>query len=181
MAISNEAHKANVSTSDDEHGPAIFAMEKELLVDAIEANDPAVIHTIGPDGEERVTLSDRLLDGIDSISFPMTDLRDFMASRKRGRRNTWTAPGDQLSEEATGMTRSTSSWLVEGNSPIKSPRKIRLGDIPTTIPEDVFLSPTIEIPRRIVSLEETHASTLHIVMPQHANSAGVLFGGQLMG
>jgi hypothetical protein len=34
---------------------------------------------------------------------------------------------------------------------------------------------------RMVHMQDTLACAIQIVMPQHANSVGVLFGGQLMG
>ncbi|KAG8918988.1 Acyl-coenzyme A thioesterase 12 [Tulasnella sp. 417] len=67
-----------------------------------------------------------------------------------------------------------------GGSPSK-----RLGgrriDIPTSISEHSMLfADSPAAPLHSIPIEETYASTLHIVMPQHANSNGVLFGGQLM-
>ena len=61
----------------------------------------------------------------------------------------------------------------------------------TLSPSDVFRprkllratsesGPGLDIPR-MVNVQDTLACTMQIVMPQHANSVGVLFGGQLMG
>ncbi|KAG9017996.1 Acyl-coenzyme A thioesterase 12 [Tulasnella sp. 427] len=107
----------------------------------------------------------------------MIEIQEVLHERKRERRNTWTEPGNAMDSD---LARSTTSWMLEPGSPSKRMGGRRI-DIPASISEHSMLFDEVPgSPLRFVPIEETYASTLHIVMPQHANSSGVLFGGQLM-
>ncbi|KIO34378.1 hypothetical protein M407DRAFT_240679 [Tulasnella calospora MUT 4182] len=179
LTMSSSVHsEITMSPGGGYHSKVISDMEKELIADALSENDPSVVHSVDPLGEEVVSLAPGLYDGLGSPApaIPLSEIKEVLNQRRRGRRNTWTEPGSSMD---TDLARSTTSWMLEPGSPSK--RIGRRIDIPTSISEHSMLfadSPVV--PLRFIPIEDTYASTLHIVMPQHANSSGVLFGGQLM-
>lgn len=180
LTMSSSLHSELTMSPRAEHSKVISDMEKELIADALSENDPSVVHSVDPTGEEVVSLAPGLYDGLGSPApvIRLSEIKETLNQRKRGRRNTWTEPGNSMDTE---ITRSTTSWMLEPGSPSKRMGGRKL-DIPVSISERsmLFDDPPGD-PLRFVPIEDTYASTLHIVMPQHANSNGVLFGGQLMG
>ncbi|KAG8713481.1 Acyl-coenzyme A thioesterase 12 [Ceratobasidium sp. 394] len=168
------------------------SLELELLADALEAHDPHV-HVDPGD----VVRADVGVYGPDAPAVPLADLERILEKRKRGRRPTWvglqpnsgrqswSAPApmfDLTHPHSTSPSFHAQHHVVE--SPVAStlspsdvfrPRKLQSA---TEGPEDELTS-GFDLPR-MVSIQDTLACTMQIVMPQHANSVGVLFGGQLM-
>jgi hypothetical protein len=138
--------------TDEEQRSKILDMERQLMADAVEAKDPTVLLSTGPDGENVVSVTPGLHEGVDAPVFRLSELQQVLERRKHGRRDTW-------SDTSFASPANTGSWVHSPQLPTK----------------------TLEEGMRHIPATQTFASTLHIVMPQHANSAGVLFGGQLMG
>ncbi|KAG9126455.1 Acyl-coenzyme A thioesterase 12 [Ceratobasidium sp. 392] len=168
------------------------SLELELLADALEAHDPHVHIDAGD-----VVRADADVYGPDAPAVPLADLERILEKRKKGRRPTWvglqsgsgrpdwsapTPTFDLKHPHNTSATSHAQQHVVE--SPIAStfspsdvfrPRKLQRA---TPEPDSESIN-EFALPR-MVRIEDTLACTMQIVMPQHANSVGVLFGGQLM-
>ncbi|KAG9104641.1 Acyl-coenzyme A thioesterase 12 [Ceratobasidium sp. 370] len=165
------------------------SLELELLADALEAHDPHV-HVDAGD----VVRADVGVYGPDAPVVPLADLNHILEKRKRGRRPTWVGLQPRLSWTAPAPTFDLKHPLSTSPSFHAQHHVVELPAADTLSPSDVFRprklqgategpegEPTsgFDIPR-MVSIQDTLACTMQIVMPQHANSVGVLFGGQLM-
>ncbi|KAG8741927.1 Acyl-coenzyme A thioesterase 12, partial [Ceratobasidium sp. 414] len=181
-----------MSAAEKRQARELRSLELELLADALEAHDPHV-HVDAGD----VVRADVGVYGPDAPAVPLADLEHILEKRKRGRRPTWVGlqPGSgRPNWSASAPTfnlkhpHSTSSSSYAQQHVVESPVASTLS------PSDVFrprnlrsaiegledeLTDGFDIPR-MVSIQDTLACTMQIVMPQHANSVGVLFGGQLM-
>ncbi|CAE6505743.1 unnamed protein product [Rhizoctonia solani] len=173
------------------------SLELELLADALEAQDPHV-HV----DERDFVRADTEVYGPDAPVVPRADLELILEKRKRGRRPTWV---ELRPESMIGVPTQNSSWeSPASNFTHESGALPKALDSPNALilsPSDVFRSrklnratsdhqyvtsgsesefrPGFDLPH-MVHMEDTLACTIQIVMPQHANSVGVLFGGQLM-
>lgn len=161
--------------SDADQVKTIDFLEKRLLAEALRDNDPSLVRSGGEDGEEYVSISAGILGDQDLPAVRLSELESWIQEEKQSRRGSWIGPGESLSSHQP--QRATSSWMMEPGSPIKSSSG-RDGEVLSPIGED---DDTDQSNLPALSMSATFASTMHIVMPQHANSAGVLFGGQLMG
>jgi len=146
----------------------IASLEKELLAEALKANDTSLLFITDNSGQVSVTFNDSE-QGLDPPTASIEELHDIINSRSPSRRATWTELG--ASQRSSSMESSgTWAFTPQQRSPVQT----------------LFLSPLVEEgqldpgPPQTLSIQDTLATTLHIVLPQHANSAGVLFGGQLM-
>lgn len=159
------------------------SLELELLADALEARDPHV-HI----DAENVVRADLDVYGPDAPVVPLADLERILEKRKRGRRPTWV--GLQSGPDRPNWIAPTPSFEIKHPNGSVSSSQYAVIDSPLASPSDVFRPRKLRhfIPEpeenecfpRMVQVEDTLACTMQIVMPQHANSVGVLFGGQLM-
>lgn len=171
------------------------SLELELLADALEARDP---HVHVDEGD--VVRADIGVYGPDAPAVPLADLKVILEKRKRGRRPTWVglrsdsmslpqSPGTAArptpapnSPEQGTIPKPTSSPTTATFSPSDAfrPRKLQraTSDHQPVISAE-FGPGLVDVPR-MVHMQDTLACAIQIVMPQHANSVGVLFGGQLM-
>ncbi|KAL5634664.1 hypothetical protein ACGC1H_002639 [Rhizoctonia solani] len=173
------------------------SLELELLADALEAQDPHV-HV----DERDFVRADTEVYGPDAPVVPRADLELILEKRKRGRRPTWV---ELRPESMFGAPTQNSSWESPASSfthdSAALPKALASPNALTLSPSDVFRSrklsratsdhqyatggseseprPGFDLPH-MMHMEDTLACTIQIVMPQHANSVGVLFGGQLM-
>ncbi|KAJ1307839.1 hypothetical protein OPQ81_001921 [Rhizoctonia solani] len=173
------------------------SLELELLADALEAQDP---HVHVDEGD--IVRADTEVYGPDAPAVPRADLELILEKRKRGRRPTWV--GLKPESMHVAPTRD-SSWVAPDSGIIHDsgvfPKALASPNPLTLSPSDVFRTrkltrftsdhqhatgglesesrPELDIPH-MMCMEDTLACTIQIVMPQHANSVGVLFGGQLM-
>ncbi|GAB1523079.1 hypothetical protein RhiTH_006208 [Rhizoctonia solani] len=183
---------------DNRQARELRSLELELLADALEAQDPHV-HIDDRD----IVRADVEVYGPDAPAAPRAYLEHILEKRKRGRRPTWVelrpesmpivptqssggvAPASNLVHESGVLHNAIPSpnALTLSPSDVFRPRKLSraLGDHLATGELDPEASPTsgFGLPR-MIHMEDTLACTIQIVMPQHANSVGVLFGGQLM-
>lgn len=170
------------------------SLELELLADALEAKDPHV-HV----DEGNVVRADSQVYGPDAPVVPLADLEVILEKRKRGRRPTWVGlrPDSMpVVSQAKGSTRPSFSpesgtiprplasptAVILSPSDVFRPRKLSraTGDHHSESESDFESGPgRFDMPR-MVHMQDTLACAIQIVMPQHANSVGVLFGGQLM-
>ncbi|KAG8894437.1 Acyl-coenzyme A thioesterase 12 [Tulasnella sp. 403] len=175
LGMYSTIHLDNPQPITQQQAETVSSLEKELLADALLADDPALVRSYSPDGEEMVSITKGLHDGLDAPIFKVSDLKETIEQRQRARRNTWVPQGGQLG--SLDMKRSVSSWMAEPTSPnVKFSREV---DIQSPI-DELKVNGILDQTPRVIPMTDTFASTLHIVMPQHANSNGVLFGGQLM-
>ncbi|KAH7341474.1 hypothetical protein B0J17DRAFT_261825 [Rhizoctonia solani] len=173
------------------------SLELELLADALEAQDPHIRVD-----ESDIVRADTEVYGPDAPAVPRADLELILEKRKRGRRPTWV---ELRPESMPAVPTQSSSWVAPASSFTHDS-----GAFPKapTSPNPLILSPSDVFRTRKLSrvtsdhqhvtgglesesgsgfdlphmmhMEDTLACTIQIVMPQHANSVGVLFGGQLM-
>ncbi|CAE6447287.1 unnamed protein product [Rhizoctonia solani] len=173
------------------------SLELELLADALEAQDPHVRVD-----ESDVVRADVEVYGPDAPAVPRADLELILEKRKRGRRPTWV---ELRPESMPAVPAQSSSWVAPASSFTHEsgalPKALTSPNLLILSPSDVFrtrklsrvmsdhqhdtggLEPEsgsgFDLPH-MMHMEDTLACTIQIVMPQHANSVGVLFGGQLM-
>ncbi|CAE7213188.1 unnamed protein product [Rhizoctonia solani] len=173
------------------------SLELELLADALEAQDPHVRVDEGG-----VVRADTEVYGPDAPAVPRADLELILEKRKRGRRPTWVelrpesmpavstqssswvSPASNFTQDSGALPKAPNSPLALTLSPSDVFRSRKLSRIPS---DHQHLTGGLEsesgsgfdIPH-MMHMEDTLACTIQIVMPQHANSVGVLFGGQLM-
>ncbi|CAE6439280.1 unnamed protein product [Rhizoctonia solani] len=171
------------------------SLELELLADALEAQDPHV-HV----DESDVVRADAEVYGPDAPAVPRADLELILEKRKRGRRPTWVGLRPEsmpvVPTQNPNWESLTSNFTHEPGTFPKAPGSPMAL---TLSPSDVFRPRKLnratsdhfigglesepgsgfELPH-MMHMEDTLACTIQIVMPQHANSVGVLFGGQLM-
>ncbi|KAG8880863.1 Acyl-coenzyme A thioesterase 12 [Tulasnella sp. 331] len=177
MAL-QEATRNDMINSSVDRTEALAFIEKQILADALRAKDPALVYSTGPDGEECVSITPSLLGDLDpsalDAAIPVKELLLMGQRDDKPRRTSWIGPGESMR-----MRKSSSSWVIDPRSPSK-----RLGgefQVLSPVGEGVETSPELSGHRpRVLPMSATFATTLHMVMPQHANSAGILFGGQLM-
>ncbi|KAG8925938.1 Acyl-coenzyme A thioesterase 12, partial [Tulasnella sp. 418] len=178
VAVGNETAADSTEGSGDQQRE-IFSLEKELLADALSTNDPSVIKFEGQDGQTLVSIRSDVHGGLEAPVVPLNELHEVLSGRKRGRRGTWIDGASSVTgsppSPSQDIRRSSSIWLNRRNQ-LESPT-ITLSTLQeSTISNFEEVAP----PKHSVALQSTFACTMHIVMPQHANSNGVLFGGQLM-
>ncbi|KAG8690120.1 Acyl-coenzyme A thioesterase 12 [Ceratobasidium sp. 423] len=168
---------------DRQQARELRSLELELLADALEAQDP---HVHVDEGD--VVRADVGVYGPDAPAATRADLELILEKRKRGRRPTW-----------VGL-RPESMPVVPTQEPAALPKALASPNTLTLSPSDVFRTRKLsramsdyhvtgglefesesgfDLPH-MMHVEDTLACTIQIVMPQHANSVGVLFGGQLM-
>ncbi|KAG9003451.1 Acyl-coenzyme A thioesterase 12 [Tulasnella sp. JGI-2019a] len=172
-----DASRYDMINSSADRSEALAFIEKQILADALINKDPSLVYSKGPEGEDRVSVSAHLLgdlepSALDSVA--VSELQMMGKGEEKARRTSWIGPGESM------LQRRPSNWMIEPRSPIK-----RIGgDFKILSPLGENLeSSGAELGgqrTRVLPISATFASTLHIVMPQHANSAGILFGGQLM-
>jgi len=135
-----------------------------------------------------IVRADAEVYGPDAPVASLVDLQRILEKRKRGRRPTWVGlrpgpPSGFSSDQGT-------NWSVPANQMPVLRQALDSPALATLSPSDVFRprkvlratsesGPGLEFPR-MIDMQDTLACTMQIVMPQHANSVGVLFGGQLM-
>ncbi|QRV89995.1 thioesterase superfamily protein [Ceratobasidium sp. AG-Ba] len=170
---------ATMTPAEKRQARELRSLELELLADALEARDPHVHIDAGD-----VVRADSDVYGPDAPVVPLADLERILEKRKRGRRPTWV--GLQSGSGRPNWNAPTPTFDLKHPHASSAP----VVDSPLASPSDVFRPRKLEraTPEqenqemfpRMVRVQDTLASTMQIVMPQHANSVGVLFGGQLM-
>ncbi|CAE6415534.1 unnamed protein product [Rhizoctonia solani] len=174
------------------------SLELELLADALEAQDP---HVRVDDGD--IVRADVEVYGPDAPTAPRAYLERILEKRKRGRRPTWVelrpesmpavptqssnqvAPASSFARDSGALPGPLTSpnALILSPSDVFRPRKLNHAHGDNTVTGGLEPEPgrvnRFDLPH-MMHMEDTLACTIQIVMPQHANSVGVLFGGQLM-
>jgi acyl-CoA thioesterase 11 len=128
------------------------SIQVELIADAYASNDP----TIHSDGEYLV--GDSKVYGNNPPRALLSEVRELI--------ETWQAKRSSIHRhigtELRPINEQTMKWDTSNRAPTPESRLFRGDDTK-------------------IRIEDTYASTLQIIMPQHANTVRVLFGGNLMG